>query len=82
MEMGVPAVVSDIPVFHEVGGDAALYFDPHTPQTFADAVKQLDEPAFRKKHIERGALHMQQFSWKASAEVLLDAIRSYRAPSI
>ncbi len=32
LALGVPAVVSDIPVFHEVGGDLVTYFDPHDPK--------------------------------------------------
>lgn len=77
MAMGVPAVVSDIPVFHEVGADGALYFDPHNPQEFAEAVKKLDNKQFRDQQIARGLAHMQTFSWDESAKVLYNAINSY-----
>lgn len=76
MAMGVPAVVSDIPVFHEVGADGALYFDPNSPRSFADTVKKLDNSTFRSQHIAIGLAHMQTFSWDTSARVLLKAIKS------
>lgn len=76
MAMGVPAVVSDIPVFHEVGAEGALYFDPHSPHSFAETVKKLDAKPLRDRHIQKGLEHMQTFSWDTSARVLLKAIKS------
>lgn len=76
LAMGVPAVVSNIPVFHEVGAGGALYFDPHVPKKFAEAVQQLDAKAFRDEHIALGKAHMQNFSWDSSARILLNAIES------
>jgi glycosyltransferase involved in cell wall biosynthesis len=75
MAMGVPVVVSDIPVFHEVGESGALYFDPVKPEEFAEKVCQLDNPKFRKQQIDHGLKHMKQFSWNASARALLKAIK-------
>lgn len=74
--MGVPAVISDIPVFHEVGGKGASYFDPKSPQSFAEAVKKLDDKAFRDEKIATGKTHIQTFNWDTSAKVLLEAIKS------
>ena len=76
MAMGVPAVISDIPVFHEVGHNGALYFKPQDPQDFATQVKRLDSVAFRKDLIDKGYAQVNTFSWDASAKVLLDAIKS------
>lgn len=76
MAMGVPTVVSDIPVFHEVGADGALYFDAHSPESFAEAVKKLDNKSFRDKKIAAGKAHIQTFNWDTSAKVLLEAIKS------
>lgn len=74
MAMGVPAVVSDITVFHEVGGDGALYFDPQKPLAFADSVKQLDDVRLRKQQIARAKEYIEKFSWDESAKVLFKAI--------
>lgn len=74
MSIGVPTVISDMPVFHEVGADGALYFSPDNPKEFAEQVVKLDDEAFRNDLIARGHQHMEQFSWDASAKVLFDAI--------
>jgi len=76
MNSGVPAVISDMPVFHEVGADGALYFNPKDPQDFAKQVKKLDNQPFREELIARGHKHMETFSWDESAKVLLEAINS------
>lgn len=76
MAMGVPAVVSDIPVFHEVGANGALYFDPKNPEDFAKKVKQLDDKTFRDNLVTIGKRHIDTFSWDESARVLLAAIKS------
>ena len=76
MAMGVPAVISDIPVFHEVGANGALYFSPHDPKDFAEQVKKLDDTAFREALIARAYAQVSTYSWDESAKVLLDAIKS------
>lgn len=35
LALGLPVVLSDIKVFHEVGGGLATYFDPHDPKDIA-----------------------------------------------
>jgi glycosyltransferase involved in cell wall biosynthesis len=35
LALGLPVAVSDIPVFHEVAGDLATYFDPRDPSDIA-----------------------------------------------
>jgi hypothetical protein len=58
-------------VADEVGGEGALYFDPHQPEAFAGQVKKLDTKKVRDKHIKAGREHMMQFHWQTSAETLL-----------
>jgi glycosyltransferase involved in cell wall biosynthesis len=74
--MGVPTVVSDIPVLREVGGDAALYFNPMKPQEFAEQVKKLDDKDLRNSLIKAGKTQAAKFTWDKSAEALLSAINS------
>lgn len=74
--MGVPTVISDMPVFHEVGGEGATYFDATSPEAFAGAVKQLDDTSYRDQQIALGKAHIAKFSWDASARQLLDDIKS------
>ena len=76
LSMGVPAAVSDIPVFHEVGGEGAAYFNPDSPQSFAAVIKKFDEKSYRDTKIALGEEHIQTFNWDTSAKVLLEAIKS------
>lgn len=76
LAMGVPAVVSNIPIFHEVAAGGALYFDPHNPKQFADRVIELDDQSVKKQLIENGRSHIGSFSWDDSARALLNTIKS------
>lgn len=76
LALKVPAVVSDIPIFHEVAAGGALYFDPKSPKAFADQIKALDDTATRDLVIKTGKAHIDTFTWKASAQTLLDTIKS------
>lgn len=71
LALGVPVVVSDIPVLHEVVGAGGEFFDQEDPLSFADAVRRLDNRDHRSRLIARGAQHLTQFSWAKSAEVLM-----------
>lgn len=74
MAMGVPAVVSDIPIFHEVGGGGVVYFPATSPQDFAKHVQELDDTEHCKKLIAAARAQSQQFDWDTSAKTLLEAI--------
>lgn len=76
LAMGVPAVISNIPIFHEVAAGGALYFDPDSPQEFARRVAELDNKAVRDKVIATGKVHISSFSWDDSARALLNTIKS------
>ena len=43
MQRGLPAFGSDIPVFHEVGGEYMAYFDLQDPQTLANLVTRFEK---------------------------------------
>jgi glycosyltransferase involved in cell wall biosynthesis len=72
LELGVPAVVSDMPIFHEVGGDGALYVPATDAEAFAAAVRSLDEPGAREALVTAGTAHIARFDWNRSAAVLLE----------
>jgi glycosyltransferase involved in cell wall biosynthesis len=76
LAMGVPAVVSEMTIFHEVAGEGALYADPDNPHDFADQILKLDNPKLRETIIEKGGKHIAQFSWPKSAQILLDLAKS------
>jgi glycosyltransferase involved in cell wall biosynthesis len=75
MASGLPIVAADIPVFREIAGDAALYADPHSTTALAEAMaKVLDDESLRTDLIERGAGRLEVFSWRASAERLVEVL--------
>lgn len=76
MTMGTPVVVSDIPIFREIGGDAALYVDQERPDSIAAAVRALEDPAEWHERAARSIERASHYTWAASARVLLDALRA------
>ena len=71
MSVGTPAVISDIPIFREVGGEAALYFDPRDDASIVDAVRALDAAGEWERRSTASAERAETFSWGSSARVLL-----------
>jgi glycosyltransferase involved in cell wall biosynthesis len=74
MASGTPIAVSDIPIFREIGGDAAVFFDPHSPESFAAAIRELEDGSewtHRSKLARERAGH---YSWDASAKALLGTL--------
>jgi alpha-1,2-rhamnosyltransferase len=68
---GVPVIASDIPVFREVGGEGARYFDLLDSASLAAAIEQtLARP--------RTAPSVRTISWRESAELLVRLIREDR----
>ncbi|MGB4778253.1 glycosyltransferase [Microbacterium sp.] len=79
LALGVPAVVTDMPIFREVAGDGARYVPGTDAAAFAAAVTALDDAAVRDAVVAAGTAHIGRFSWERSAGVLLDAVASLRA---
>lgn len=60
--LGIPVICSDIPVFHEVGGDLVTYFDPMDPSDIAEKLeKVLKEQNVPSPETVRD--HLQKFVW-------------------
>lgn len=76
LKIGVPAVLSSIPVFHEVAAGGALYFEAQDPKNFASKVKELDNKSTRDQIIKHGLEQAKNYSWDDSARTLLNAIES------
>ncbi|EMI20067.1 mannosyltransferase B [Rhodopirellula maiorica SM1] len=70
--LGCPLVCSDIAVFHEVAGEAALFFDPRLGEQLAEQVKRVGDPAVRKQLIENGRENVHRFSWDKTATQILE----------
>ncbi len=72
MANGLPVVASRTASLPEVGGDAALYVDPHDPRDIAEKVRcAVEDAEMREKMIQQGLARAQEFSWKRVAEATL-----------
>ncbi len=76
MALGVPAVITDMPIFHEVAGEGALYFDPSDPADYAEKVKKTSKLTMYTNLSAKSMAQSKIFSWDTSAKVLLEAVRS------
>ena len=70
----VPTLASDIPVFHEVGGDGAFYFSLESPLHLADAVIRMENLS-KEKRIAM-AERVNVLTWKESAEMFLEILQN------
>ncbi|HUT73622.1 MAG TPA: glycosyltransferase family 1 protein [Armatimonadota bacterium] len=75
MASGIPLALSRASVMPEVGGDAAIYFDPEDAQDMAAAIERVlwDEP-LRERLIEAGLERAPQFSWRETARRTMDVL--------
>ena len=81
LALGVPAVVTDMPIFREVAGGGALYAPGTDAEAFAAGIRALDDAERRAAIVAAGTEQIARFSWSRSAGVLLDALAtlpSYR----
>ena len=70
-------LAADIPVFREVAGEHAWYFHPAQPEGLIALLQRLDKAP--KKNNEAGLRHIhRQYSWKKSANRLLERVAEWR----
>jgi glycosyltransferase involved in cell wall biosynthesis len=68
MSCGCPVVASDIDVFREVGGSAALFAKVGDADEFCDRIESLlESPAKSALHREAGLIRSNLFSWSETA---------------
>jgi glycosyltransferase involved in cell wall biosynthesis len=76
MLVGLPVMLSDIPVYREVGGDAALYFDPTNIHSIADAMTKVATSSDLRSQLTRdGYVQTAKFTWPKVATSMLEAFR-------
>ncbi len=71
-QAGVPFAASDTPIFHEIGQDSVLYFNPDSPKECAEAIQRFADPATSQEYIALGAQNAARYTWENSAKVAVD----------
>jgi glycosyltransferase involved in cell wall biosynthesis len=73
---GIAVACSSAASLPEVGGEAALYFDPARPAEIADAITRLlADPQLRQRLAQRGRRRAAELSWQGCAEATLESYR-------
>ncbi len=73
MACGCPVVSSNAGSLPEVGGDAAIYFDPKNIDDMVLKITQvLNSEKLRKELVEKGKERVKQFSWEKLAKQTLE----------
>lgn len=72
-----PLVVSDIPAFREVCGDAALYFDPRDVADIQAKITEImNNESLRIVLIKKGTKQSRLFNWEQSAQHIQNMIKN------
>lgn len=76
MACGTPVVCSRAASLPEVGGDAAVYFDPHNVEEMADAMERvIDSPSLQSEMREKGLRQAARFTWEECARKHVEVYR-------
>ena len=72
MARDLPVACSHLPVLKEVGGEAAVYFDPYDVGAIADSIRRVLLQEVDVEHlVELGRKQVTRFSWSTSAQTVL-----------
>ncbi len=75
MQFDIPVILSDIPVFHEVASDSALYFAKDNPRDLSRKIEKiLNDSGLRSELIEKSKESLNKYSWEENARILYELI--------
>lgn len=82
MAAGIPVAASDLGVFREVGGDAAVYFPPHDTGAMASSIELLlRDPERRRELVQRGYRRVRKYSWSETVDRMISMFRDVLEPT-
>lgn len=76
MALGTPVLLSDIPIFREIGGEPAGYFDPTSVDSFVAAVRRLEDDAEWARRSAASVAWARRYNWPDAARALLEVLTS------
>lgn len=75
MKFGCPTVISNVSSLPEVGGDAAIYFDPLSVNDMAEKIELvIQDSKLRAEMTEKGYNQVKKFSWEKTAKETLKVL--------
>lgn len=73
---GTPVLLAEASCFPEIGGDAALYFDPDDAAALREQLRRvIGDEALRASLVEKGRARASTFTWEATAAKTFAAYR-------
>jgi len=76
MACGVPVVSSNASCLPEIGGDACLYFAPHSVEDLVSQMERLlSDSNLRKELAKRGIERAREFTWEKTARKTLQVLK-------
>jgi glycosyltransferase involved in cell wall biosynthesis len=70
--LGLPCVISNIPVHKEVYGDSVIYFDPYNTLDIAEKIHNVtDSDSVRDDLVEKGYSNIKKYDWVQTAKTTL-----------
>jgi glycosyltransferase involved in cell wall biosynthesis len=83
MHFGVPVACSRIGSLPDVGGDAAMYFDPNSAQDIANAIQRLlSDTKLRAQLVNAGKEQVSRFNYATTASQTLAVFEQIRDGSL
>ena len=77
MRCECPVIVSDIEVFREVCGDAALYVNPFDNNSISQAIRSiLEKEELRHNLVQKGIIRSYFFNWDKITEKIAGLLKS------
>ena len=75
MAVATPVILSDIPVFREIAGEAGIYFDASNSESLTQALNELcDEDIYKSKSLS-SIENARKFSWHKAAKLHADVYK-------
>jgi glycosyltransferase involved in cell wall biosynthesis len=76
---GCPCVISDIPCFHEVAADAAIYFNPSQPDSISQAISgAINDSDLLHLLRQKGYERIKKFPWSKTVEEVAKVYKSFK----
>ena len=79
MQYNIPSALSDIPVFREVAGEAALFFNKDSIKDISEKIDQIISNAkIRDRLIKEGTTQIKKFNWEDNSRKVINALENIK----